>query len=907
MSRRATRRLRSNDRSTADEIAVLIKNNVNTVAGNIPGGISGLQPEDMIVIPGGLLTVGGESGLGFDVASSSLEVIGEPSVTESTTIEVFGPLQLSLPMLGGGGILDGSVIVLTDDNGNDVIFEFNLNNTLPTVSGSIPVAYDTFSTVDEIAINLVAAVNGANTGITAQNLGLGVISFGQIDEARVNIDGIPSQGVPGLTGARLRPGIVTDGEVLTIRQGSISVSFEFESVVNGGGVAANNVPVAFQPGSTVADVAVALAAAINNNKGGLDVSANVLSDANGQPTGQVQLTDKPGTIIDVVQAPNLNVTGVPGGATPIRISPAFSAVEVKKAMLSAINSVSGDTNLIAEDRGGNTLFVENGELIEGPVASYFLSAVKDMLGNPLKPNREDGTTQFTVLLPTVGLDFADAPDPRGLVSGQYPTLLANDGARHVSGDDLMLGSRVDAEPDGQVTPLADGDDLIISISSEGQLFNTSVEDGFAQIQLQAGVDPTTRDRDTITITLADRTVTLEFDIDGIFSEENFAIAPLDPTSPESIGNAIRVAINESGLNPSEVAVDGDRVLVYADDEDGVSFISEINPNGNLSKGVVTPISVTVTGSGVVEAWIDFNADGDWNDAGEQIIDASQPNAVFSDSGMPFTRVFNITVPEFVTPPPVPTTTYARFRVSRDGGLGPNGLALSGEVEDYPVLIQSGNPPQISQPNRTYTVDEGRALLAVDAAGTLTTNPNDDGLLKGVVDSPGDGIAIYAEDVGVRTLLTTSGTVAGELDLASDGTFTFLPADNFNGVVGFTARVTDVPATNPAAALVNSQPISVTITVTPVNSPPVAVVNDVVVTRTIDEDAIQMFSVDDVTDAQGFHEGLIGDKYVAGPANELDQPLIIQSADSIKGNGRSALGGNVSIIDEGRTDRVHAAG
>ncbi len=79
-----------------------------------------------------------------------------------------------------------------------------------------------------------------------------------------------------------------------------------------------------------------------------------------------------------------------------------------------------------------------------------------------------------------------------------------------------------------------------------------------------------------------------------------------------------------------------------------------------------------------------------------------------------------------------------------------------------------------------------------------------------------------------------------------------------------------------------------------------VVNDVIVTRTIDEDVIQTFSVDDVTDAQGFHEGLIGDKYVAGPANELNQPLIIQSADSIRGNGRSALGGNVSIIDAGRT-------
>ena len=92
--------------------------------------------------------------------------------------------------------------------------------------------------------------------------------------------------------------------------------------------------------------------------------------------------------------------------------------------------------------------------------------------------------------------------------------------------------------------------------------------------------------------------------------------------------------------------------------------------GNLSKGVVTPISVTVTGGGVLEAWIDFNADGDWNDPGEQIIERRCREAIFRDTGMPFTRVFNITVPDFASPPPTAQTTYARFRVSREGGLGP---------------------------------------------------------------------------------------------------------------------------------------------------------------------------------------------------------------------------------------------
>ncbi len=214
----------------------------------------------------------------------------------------------------------------------------------------------------------------------------------------------------------MRRGIVSDGEVLTIRQGAVSVSFEFEAAVGGGGTAANNIAVAFQPGSTIGDVAVSLAAAINNNKGGLRISAVAELDANGDPTGQVLLDDQPGTIIDVVRAPTLNVIGVPGGATPIRISPAFSSTEVKLALINAINSVNqpGEvpvTTLSAEDRGGATFFVSNGQIFSGPIENFALPAIADLAGNELEANRDDWTTQFTILMPTVGLDFGDAPDP----------------------------------------------------------------------------------------------------------------------------------------------------------------------------------------------------------------------------------------------------------------------------------------------------------------------------------------------------------------------------------------------------------------------------------------------------------------------------------------------------------------
>ena len=40
----------------------------------------------------------------------------------------------------------------------------------------------------------------------------------------------------------------------------------------------------------------------------------------------------------------------------------------------------------------------------------------------LEPTRDDNTTQFTLLLPTIGLDYGDIPDPVGGVPGRAPSL-----------------------------------------------------------------------------------------------------------------------------------------------------------------------------------------------------------------------------------------------------------------------------------------------------------------------------------------------------------------------------------------------------------------------------------------------------------------------------------------------------
>jgi hypothetical protein len=83
--------------------------------------------------------------------------------------------------------------------------------------------------------------------------------------------------------------------------------------------------------------------------------------------------------------------------------------------------------------------------------------------------------------------------------------------------------------------------------------------------------------------------------------------------------------------------------------------------------------VTASATGKLDAWIDFDNNGTF--------DPSEAIATSLDvaSG---TTVISAAVPATTGR----TSTYARFRISSAGGLTPYGVALDGEVEDYPVQI-----------------------------------------------------------------------------------------------------------------------------------------------------------------------------------------------------------------------------
>jgi hypothetical protein len=300
---------------------------------------------------------------------------------------------------------------------------------------------------------------------------------------------------------------------------------------------------------------------------------------------------------------------------------------------------------------------------------------------------------------TAALDFGDAPDtPES--GGNYPTLLAQDGARHSFRPDLCLGTVVDGESDGQPKPDALGDDE----------------------------------------------------------------------------------------NPPGVA----------DDEDGVLFTSSITPGQTASVSIFATLPVGFN-QAYVNAWVDFNRDGDWDDAGEHIF---APTVVAPGLN---SRTF-----------PVPAGasqggTFARFRISSARALDFRGLADDGEVEDYAVNISGnldfGDAPRLystllaangarhvynpdvflgtridtepdGQPNATATGDD---LVGPDEDGVLFTSP-----------------IVPGATATVQVRASTTGLLHAWMDFNGNSSWADVGEKIFNGV-GVTGGLNNLSFTVPASA------------------------------------------------------------------------------------------------------------
>ncbi|HEX3600852.1 MAG TPA: FG-GAP-like repeat-containing protein, partial [Lacipirellulaceae bacterium] len=259
-------------------------------------------------------------------------------------------------------------------------------------------------------------------------------------------------------------------------------------------------------------------------------------------------------------------------------------------------------------------------------------------------------------------DFGDAPNP-------YPTLLVGNGARHEA-TGPRLGALVDAEPDGQPTAAANGDDT-------------------------HGVD----------------------------------------------------------------------------DEDGVTF-------GTLQVGQLSAtVNVNVQNAPLgakLDAWIDFNGDGVWDSAHEQIATSTVVHAG--------SNTVSFAVPSGISP----GLKYARFRLSTAGGLSPAGPAADGEVEDSTVIVLSAVQAQGLYGHERVVIPQYNDATTVTAADI-----DGDGDVDLISGSRSGAILLRTNDGHGNFTTQTIATIAGPAwkvrtaDIDGDGDLDIISAgDGTKGVTWY---------------------------------------------------------------------------------------------------------------------------
>jgi hypothetical protein len=242
---------------------------------------------------------------------------------------------------------------------------------------------------------------------------------------------------------------------------------------------------------------------------------------------------------------------------------------------------------------------------------------------------------------------------------------------------------------------------------------------------------------------------------------------------------------ESDGVPS-AAADGDGA-----DDDGISF-SVLRAGQFNATVTVTVANTTIPAR--LSGWIDFNGDGSWGGPGEQVFDGALVS--------PGTSTLLFDVPALA----VNGTTFARFRLSTQIGLGVGGPASSGEVEDVAVTIL---PPH--------------AGLGIFVAGGEVASPTSfsfRGMAPADIDGDGDldffgpstgGFHWYenngSESFTPRAISSTgSVTAIAATDLDGDGDVDAAYvvgnaigwAENINGA--FTLRTVDGSQTGPVSSI-----------------------------------------------------------------------------------------------------------
>ncbi len=325
----------------------------------------------------------------------------------------------------------------------------------------------------------------------------------------------------------------------------------------------------------------------------------------------------------------------------------------------------------------------------------------------------------------------------------------------------------------------DDDDPTTVVNESGGL-----NPGIIYLSLLNGVAP---------MPLCDRS--LEGDVDAIAFEErdmDFGDAPgglaMFSYPTLRISNGAGHVIKKGvflGAVPPDAEDDGQPSLTADLDEATLGDEDRFGIPPHLVGGYPSTIQVLASTNGYVNLWIDANADGDWSDAGERIA-----TDLAVTSGVNF---LNFTMPSY----PMATTvmTYLRLRYCTQTGVGVDGIAPDGEVEDYrirliPSAALSEAPMDFGDAPDSYQTrlasDGARHVFNADygmGPSTSVTDAETDGQpnvpatgddLNGVDDE--DGIVAWTPLVRgsnstVRVETWSQGFLSGWVDFNRDGVWT----------------------------------------------------------------------------------------------------------------------------------------
>ena len=448
------------------------------------------------------------------------------------------------------------------------------------------------------------------------------------------------------------------------------------------------------------------------------------------------------------------------------------------------------------------------------------SGIRDLAGNLLEANRVDGQTRFTIVMPGVELDFGDAP-------ASFGTQYADDGARHaiINFGNPRLGQYVDGEPDSDLANNPDSDDIVPSVSAQGNVqeqgdgpFTITATASGVTIQVSAvpSSDPDAL-RSNLQVEAAGRTVIFELFEAAPGRQPSagrvgvaYQVGTTDQETQEEIAalllRAMQASFPAQNVQVQATASSTDAtelVLTGVDDEDGagigsVEFASAgltvpglfIDPNATpdpttglfaesdiisflnpeSQEGALIPI--TTVGGGLLDGWVDFDGDGQFQ-TDERIWEGLSVPSGLSLVPIPKSVNGSLGIPDnpAVLSNPVNGSGFAwmRIRLSENGSLTHDSLVVGGEVEDYRVLVAAAETPEPA--DDTYGL----------ADGLFEDNPLVNATTVGVNDADNS-----AQDLVFEIVDDVSN---GTLTFRPDGTFDYAPHDDFFGTDTFTYRMT----------------------------------------------------------------------------------------------------------------------